>query len=341
MKISIVVPVYNCEKYLDECIKSVLNQTCDSWELILVNDGSIDKSKEICDSYSSEYPDKIFSFHKENEGQFLTRKYGLTKCSGDYIGFLDADDLLDKNYVNIIFQSIEKYGMPDAVCFGFTRFGNNAAAEYRLTDSTELYKTSDERKTVYTMIINGQLSGSLWSKLFRKDIIINNIPDEKTVKSKRFAEDAYHSFDALANSESILCLDKSLYLYRNNENGFSQGFESRCPDYFNSKYLFEMIEKNLGIMGIDNSETKDTLYERNFNETVYYMLRYLRASKSKKRKKEIINFDWSSYLLDGTISKINQKNNYKKSYLNVWNAFADKKQLTIFFREKFKKIIGW
>ena len=95
MKISIVVPVYNCEKYVGDCIESVINQSNDNWELILVNDGSTDKSAEICNSYAEKYRQKIFAFHKENEGQFLTRKFGILKCTGDYVGFLDADDLLD------------------------------------------------------------------------------------------------------------------------------------------------------------------------------------------------------------------------------------------------------
>ncbi len=341
MKISIVVPVYNCENYIDECVESVINQTNDNWELILVNDGSTDKSASICNSYSEKYPEKIFAFHKENEGQFLTRKFGILKCTGDYIGFLDADDLLDKDYIKTLSENIPEYGFPDVLCFGFVQFGNNSSKESSVSDSVICFKTAEERKTVYEMIVNGKMPGSLWSKIFKKDIITNNIPDEKTVKTKRYAEDAYHSFDTLANSDSVLFLNKTLYRYRNNEQGFSQGFETRSLDYFNSKYLYELIERNLGVMGIDNTDTKDKLYERNFNETVYFMLRYLRAAKNTTRKKEIVNFDWSVYLLEGTIKQISSKNNFKKPYLNVWNAFRNKKYFTILLREKFRKIIGW
>lgn len=341
MKISIVVPVYNCEKYVGDCIESVINQTNGNWELILVNDGSTDKSAEICNSYADKYSQKIFAFHKENEGQFLTRKSGILKCTGDYIGFLDADDLLDKDYIKILLQNIEKYGLPDAICFGFSQFDNNHTKECRLTDTTVLYKTPDERKTVYEMIIGGKLSGSLCSKIFKNDVVKKHIPEEETVKSKRFAEDAYHSFDALANSESVLFLNKTLYRYRNNEQGFSQGFENRNPDYFNSKYLFELLENNLAVMGLDNAVTKEKLYERNFNETVYFMLRYFRAAKNLKRKKEITDFDWSGYLLKGTLELIEGNNNISKSHLKVWNAFRNRKYFTIFFREKFKKITGW
>lgn len=341
MKISIVVPVYNCEKYVKECIDSVINQTNDNWELILINDGSTDKSGEICNLYSEKYPQKIFVFHKENEGQFLTRKFGILKCTGDYIGFLDADDLLDKDYLKTLSENISEYTFPDAVCFGFVQFDSNSSKEFPLSDNTICFKTAEERKTIYEMIVNGKMPGSLWSKIFKKNIITDNIPDEKTVKSKRFAEDAYHSFDALAKAESVLFLNKTLYGYRINEQGFSLGFENRDPDYFNSKYLYELIENNLEIMGIDNIETKEKLYKHNFNETVYFMLKYYRAAQNSKRKKEIVSFDWSAYLLDGTIKQIKNKYPFNKSYLNVWNAFKNNKYFTILLKEKFRKIIGW
>lgn len=341
MKISLVVPVFNCEKYLNDCIKSVINQTADNWELILVNDGSTDKSAEICNYYSDKYPDKIFAYHKENEGQFLTRKYGIHKCSGEYIGFLDADDLLDKDYVKIILGNIEKYNCPDALCFGFCRFDEKVSKEISIADRTTYFKTPDERKQVYKMIVDGRLSGSMWSKVFKKNIVSNNIPDEEVVRSKRFAEDAYHSFEALSESEAILLIDQSLYLYRDNAAGFSQGFETKTPDYFNSQYVYSLIEKKLSRMGIENIETKNVLYNRNFNETVYFMLKYLRAAKNLKRKKEIIDFDWTEYLLDGTLRQIENNYGFKKSHLKVWKAFKNKRYVEILFREKFKKIIGW
>ncbi len=343
MKISIVVPVFNCEKFLEECIESVICQSKPDWQLILVDDGSTDKSAEICDYYSSRYPDKIFAYHKENEGQFLTRKFGIQKCPGDYIGFLDADDLLDKDYIRVLSENIELSGFPDSVCFGFFRFANGMIKKtaVSVSDKPVCFRTPDERKTVYNQIVSGQLNGSLWSKVFKKDIIKNNIPCSDIVRSKRFAEDAYHSFDALANSGSILLLDDLLYFYRENIDGFSLGFESKNPDYFNSKYLYELILSNLSLMGIDNEETRRILYERNFNETVYFMLKFLRASKSLKRKKEIIDFDWSAYLLEGSVDKIKKHTSIKKSYLNVWDAFCRRKYLTILFKEKFRKIIGW
>lgn len=343
MKISIVVPVFNCEKYLRNCIESVLNQSCSNWELILVDDGSTDKSSYMCDWYADKYPETITVYHKKNEGQFLARKFGILKCVGDYVGFLDADDLLDRDYIKILCENIQSFSFPDSVCFGFYQFGNGIEKEIKATDSNKpiLFDSLEKRRFVYNQIIAGKLSGSMCSKAFKRDIIINCIPYENVVGSKRFAEDAYHTFTALAHSNSILYINKTLYRYRYNLQGFSQGFERRSLDYFNSKYLFDLILNNLSLMDIDDLETRKTLYNRNFNETVYFMLKFLRATKSIKRKKEIIDFDWSSYLLEDTVNEIGKSTGMKKAYLNVWYAFKNKKYLTIFFREKFKKIIGW
>lgn len=343
MKISIVVPVFNCEKHLENCIESVINQSCSNWELILVDDGSTDRSFDICNFYSNKYPETIYVYHKKNEGQFLTRKFGILKCMGDYIGFLDADDLLDKDYVETICKNIKSFSFPDSICFGFHQFGNGIDKEIKTTDSHNpiIFDSLEKRRFVYNQIIAGKLSGSMCSKVFKRDIITNCIPDENVVCSKRFAEDAYHTFTTLAHSNSILYINKTLYHYRYNLQGFSQGFETRNPEYFNSKYLFELIFNLLPIMGVDNSETRKTLYERNFNETVYFMLKFLRATKNIKRKKEIIDFDWSSYLLEGTINEIGKSTEINKSRLKVWNAFKNKNYVTIFLKEKFKRILGW
>ncbi|MBQ8827972.1 MAG: glycosyltransferase [Clostridia bacterium] len=92
-KVSIIIPVYNCEKHLTECIESILSQTLHEFELILVDDGSKDKSSEICDMYSNQ-DKRIKVFHKENGGVSSARNYGLKFASGEYFAFVDSDDTI-------------------------------------------------------------------------------------------------------------------------------------------------------------------------------------------------------------------------------------------------------
>lgn len=340
MKISIVLPVYNAEKYLEECINSVLGQTCSDWELIIVNDGSTDGSSEICNKYANNNPDKIFVFHKENEGQFMTRLFGIKKCSGDYICFLDADDFLENNSVITLKEQVSNHNNPDVVCFGFCNWdGENKEAIH--PPLSGMFDSYEKLKKVYEQIINGKLPGALWSKAFKNELLKSAKINDKFVKNKRYGEDAYHSFSVLANAKSVLFLDNILYRYRANPQGASQGFENRDPDYFNTKYVSEVILNIIQVNGMNDREIKEILYARNFNETVYYMLKYYRSSPDAKRRKAVVEHNWSEYLLDGVTEGIKYNKHIRKPYIRVWNAFEKKKHFEIYLREKFRKVIGW
>ena len=110
MRFSIIVPVYNVEKYLAKCIESILNQTNQDFELLLVNDGTKDNSQKIIDEYVAKYPDKVYGFVKENGGLSDARNYGVERAKGEYIIFIDSDDyvddeLLEKVNVNSVILS--------------------------------------------------------------------------------------------------------------------------------------------------------------------------------------------------------------------------------------------
>lgn len=339
MMISIVVPVYNAERYLQECIQSVINQTNSNWELILVDDGSIDKSGEICDAFAEAYPNKILSFHKQNEGQFLTRQYGIKKCTGEYIGFLDADDLLDKDYVNTIVDFIEKNGPKDVICFNFSEFQNDVFIEKKQLKKRN-FETEEELKALHLQIINGKLTGSMCSKIFKKGLIKSVDINDEIVSQKKYGEDAFQSFAIMLNANRVSFLKDNLYFYRDNPAGFSQGFEKKDFDYFNTKYIFELLE-GFTLKKYSDDDFLKQLYARNFNETVYYILKFYRRAKNKQRKKQVVEYDWNSFLLGETLNYIDKNKYVRQAYIKVWRAFSRKAYFEIYIREKFKKYIGW
>jgi len=104
-KVSIIVPVYNTEKYLAQCIDSVISQTYKNWELIMIDDGSTDSSGIILDKYAGD-DDRIKIIHKVNEGQFISRRKGILAASGDYILFLDSDDYWKDNCLEVLDKTI-------------------------------------------------------------------------------------------------------------------------------------------------------------------------------------------------------------------------------------------
>ena len=340
MKISIVVPVYNAEKYLQECIQSVLNQSNSDWELVLVDDGSTDRSPAICDRFAEKYPDKIVTFHKSNEGQFLTRQYGIKKCTGDYVGFLDADDLLDKEYVKTLINFIEKNSSVDVVCFNFSEFQNDVFTEKKPLKMA-VFENEEKLKELHLQIVIGKLTGSMWAKVFKRALIKAISINDEIVSQKKFGEDAFQSFAILLQANKVSFLEDTLYHYRSNPEGFSQGFGEKDFEYFNTKYVFELLEAFLIKKYPEDTELLWQLYARNFNETVYYILKFYRSAKNKERKKQVVEYDWNSFLLEKTLNNVENNAFVRQTYLRVWKAFSQKAHLEIYIREKFRKYIGW
>lgn len=343
MKISIIVPVYNAERYLEECILSVVKQTNRKWELILVNDGSKDDSSKICDFYASKYNDKIKVFHKHNEGQFFTRQYGIKHSTGEYVGFLDADDTLHFNYVENVLKTVEQHNKPDVVCFEFYEKSETEEKLFELPkiEKINYFNTNEDRRNVYRHIISGGISGAMCSKVFRRDFMDSITIENEELCTKRYGEDAYQSFTLLSHAAEIVFLREPLYFYRVNEQGASKGFSNRPLDYYSTRYVFELINNCLSKWGMDNEEYKSLLYARNFNETVYYMLNYYRSAIGIGEKRRIIDYDWDTYLLDEAKKGILNNPYIRRSYLKVWKAFQKHAYCEIALRETFKKLIGW
>ena len=108
IKVSVVVPIFNVEEYLERCVKSLLNQTLDDIEIILVNDGSEDKSGEIAQDFSNKYPEKIIYVEKKNGGLSDARNYGMKFATGEYIAFLDSDDYIEKEAYEKMYKIAKK-----------------------------------------------------------------------------------------------------------------------------------------------------------------------------------------------------------------------------------------
>lgn len=107
-KISIIVPVYNTEKYLKKCLDSLINQTFKDIEIVIINDGSTDNSEKIIKEYEQKYSDKIKSYKKENGGLSSARNYGISKANGEYIAFVDSDDYVDLEVFDKLKEEINK-----------------------------------------------------------------------------------------------------------------------------------------------------------------------------------------------------------------------------------------
>lgn len=213
-KISVVVPIYNVEKYLSQCIDSILNQDFTDFELLLIDDGSRDQSGQICDAYAR-LDRRVRVFHKENGGVSSARNLGIDYAQGKYIVFIDSDDYVDIDYFSILTET-----PVDFVATGYVQFDeeNGHITRQHLFDKA-IY-TMGQFKDCLPSILDGDHMTTPWAKLFRAEIIKKNkIHFDPKI---RFAEDTIFIQQYLLYCETICFQDRMPYHFRNgtNDNAF-------------------------------------------------------------------------------------------------------------------------
>ena len=206
VKVSIVVPVYNAEEYLDRCLHSVLDQEFASYEVILVDDGSTDASSLICDRYSSTDP-RFVTLHQPNKGVSAARNAGINMAQGEYVMFLDSDDVLLPYALESMFEPVAG---EDIVIGGYGTFVAGVPSKEVKPGETVSYKGDDYKRFFEKNITtNCELLDAPWAKLFRNKAIRNIRFDE----SLSYAEDKLFVFEALSKCKSILTVSHAVYGY--------------------------------------------------------------------------------------------------------------------------------
>lgn len=215
IKISILVPVYNVEKYLPRCIESVLSQDFTDYELILVDDGSFDKSGEICDEYSLKYS-KIKVLHQKNGGASLARLSAFNISTGKYVIFLDSDDYLLPNALTTLYDKIEEG-------YDIVR-GTNRRVYADGSYTTERHRIFNEEvignENYLSKVINADIAPYLWGGLYRKDLIQKD--DFKQILSFTVGEDWLLNIAIARRVNKMVCIDKEVYCYFINNNSIMQ-----------------------------------------------------------------------------------------------------------------------
>jgi glycosyltransferase involved in cell wall biosynthesis len=238
---SICVPVYNVEKYVSECIESVLKQTYHFFELILVNDGSQDGSLKICKEYEKK-DSRIRVFSKKNEGQLATRNYAFSRATGDIILCLDSDDFLESESLNKINQYFLEYNC-DCVYFNYKRFFEGKSYLENRIDKIELIK---DKRLLFKKILESPNFNSMWSKAFKKNLIPSK--NDEIFKKIRHGEDLVQTIEIIDKSDRVLFVPDFFYNYRMNMDSISYNLSSKfyIPDNPVRFFVYNFLkEKNL------------------------------------------------------------------------------------------------
>ena len=254
-KVSIIVPVYNVEKYLSRCLDSLVNQTLKDIEIIIVNDGSSDNSQKIINKYIDRYGSLIKLINQENQGLSIARNNGLKFATSDYIIFIDSDDWIESNMIEEMYNQIIKENADVVIC------GNNVVNENNETIS----KTFPNKYQSYdfeTQMIFGNLSA--WNKIIKKSLLIDNAI---SFRENVWYEDIDFSFKLFVKAKKICILSKNLYNYF-----------LRKGSIMNSNNL----EKNLDLIQafeeIIKVAKKNNCYNKYYNEIEFLAINHLYIS---------------------------------------------------------------
>lgn len=210
--ISIIVPVYNSEKYLHECLDSIANQTYQDIEVIMVNDGSSDSSREICREYEQKY-NRFKLINKENGGQMSAWILGVKHAQGDYLGFVDSDDYIAPTMYEEMMNYQKRTGADLIMCNFFDLTTNGAKPRPSIL---EAYYGEDNISEIYTRVFPSMrtyISTSRWDKLFKRDLYIENMEKYCDYISRTF-EDRFIVSPYYFSCKSVVYIEKPLYYWR-------------------------------------------------------------------------------------------------------------------------------
>lgn len=233
-KVSIIVPVYNVEKYIEKCLSSLISQSYKNIEIILINDGSKDNSGKICDKYKRKDP-RIKVIHKENAGVSEARNSGIQKATGEYLCFVDADDFVMNDYIEYLHQLIVKGSSDIAICTKmFSNFNEKQT-------SNEVIESLDGENSIIR-ILNYRMPIGVYSRIFKKDLIDDN--------RIRFLKDVYmgegfnFNVACFQKAKKVIISNYKVYYYRR-DNATSATSHFSIKKCENSIYAMKIMNENL------------------------------------------------------------------------------------------------
>lgn len=232
--ISVVIPVYNVENYVSKCIESVIKQTYKDLEIIIVNDGSTDRSGSICDFYSR-LDKRIVIIHQENKGLSAARNKGIESATGEYIGFVDSDDWIQEDMYEFLYKNIINYNADISICGCRHVYSVDHNIDDASTVKKDDIKTIEGKDIISNYIINykkGLIKNIVWDKLYKR-----NLFDKILFPEGKIYEDHFVSYKLLDKARKVVISNNPKYNY------FIRGdsLSHRPP----SKHIFDLFDAHV------------------------------------------------------------------------------------------------
>lgn len=318
--VSVIVPIYNIEKYIEKCLTSIMNQSYSNIEILLVNDGSTDNSMEVCER-KRENDDRIKIINQKNGGLSSARNAGIREAKGEYYVFIDGDDYVHPEFIERLLQGIYKSKADIAAC-GINIVDENGkkistlatGADYKLSNpfNNETLQSVEVEKRYYKNRKYGFWYVVAWNKIYKAGIFSELKYDEGKVYEDEFL---FHSL--IRNSKKIHFITEKLYYYVQRGNGIT----SVKKDNERFHFLTEIYDRRMECYQIENNtELKIICSEKYLRQIVskFYLLDDQQKKEIKKKYRQIINsidvhyrFKYLYYVL-GLVSWINSIGNQRK-----------------------------
>ena len=299
MRFSILVPVYNVEKYLPECLESIKKQSYQNFEVILVDDGSSDNSGKICDLFAKELSN-ISVLHTKNQGLISARRIGIANAHGDYCVFCDSDDFIEINALEELSDVIDVYN-PDLIIFNaFSYDGLNKEPFFEHVLSEGLIENKME---IYDKLLMSYSLNSLCLKAVKREII-DSEKDYSNFYQCNLGEDLLQSVPLLINASKLYYLDRCLYTYRTTS-GMMHKYN---PNYYWSYRKVNLaIREQLAKENIEGFEDKISYHLLSVAYGGTTQIKYLKKNNNKE------------------LDKICNDEEFQKAYSIVWSGFLKKR----------------
>jgi glycosyltransferase involved in cell wall biosynthesis len=292
--ISVIIPVYKVEQYLDRCLNSVVNQTYKNLEIILVDDGSPDRCPKMCDEWA-EKNSRVRVYHKENGGLSDARNYGTERCNGSYITYVDSDDYIDTDYVSYLYNLLSRYHTKMSICQHRVRYQGGKTIDYGSSGDEVL----SNKRCLERMLYYDVIDTSAWAKLYKKELFA----DVKYPKGKYF-EDLATTYKLMFKSDQIAVGYESKYNYALRNESISNS--SFSP----SKLIYPLITDATCDAIVDKfPDLMDAALARKVRSrfSVLNLMINVNEKGYKKEKKE-----YRTYILNNR-ARILKNNNVKKN----------------------------
>lgn len=317
IKVSIIVPVYNVELYLEKCLLSLVNQTLHEIEILVVNDGSTDKSQQIIEKFQQNYPNKIFGFVKENGGLSDARNFGIDRANGQYLGFVDSDDYVSETMFEEMYKLAKKHNAEMTIC-NLQKVDENGKITQKLT---QLPNFPEKIILENNLSVFSDISYFACNKLFKKELFQN-----KKFKKGIHFEDIELIPQLLLQCKTLALTSNYHYQYLERQDSISKSHTTKGLD------ILKAVETvSDAFIQSRFSQHKETLKDFQILEGVYTFLAYLAFVKNE------YDFNAMSQRLDD----FRKRNRIKLIHILQYNRFGKNYLLSLPLRKKIYYLLSF